>query len=180
MLSHMHGGIREVQCPIKQLPQKVGLASAISWYFLSHQLRNILRKHCWLIMVSDIMLVECYRNPFCITSFPEEEIVDLFLVWWVRCHYIYQTQTFRRCTGHENPLFCLWWCCQGRESNMEKPETAINTEVGTVQKLSVQVVGRLNGREGMQGAILSLLFPLTLSRLWFLMTVCNSVLYAGH
>jgi len=48
---------------------------------------------------------------------------------------------------------------------MEKPETAINTEVGTVQKLSVQVVGRLNGREGMQGAILSLLFPLTLSRL---------------
>jgi len=48
---------------------------------------------------------------------------------------------------------------------MEKPETAMRTEVGTVQKLCVQVVGGLNGREGMQRAILSLLFPLTLSRL---------------
>jgi hypothetical protein len=50
------------------------------------------------------------------------------------------------------------WCCQGKESNMEKPETATHTEVGTVQKLCVQVLGRLNGREGMQRAILSLFF----------------------
>jgi len=57
------------------------------------------------------------------------------------------------------------WCCQGRESNMEKPETAIHTEVGTVQKQCVWVVGGLNGRGGMQRAILSLLFPLTLSKL---------------
>jgi len=48
---------------------------------------------------------------------------------------------------------------------MEKPETAIHTEVGTVQKQCVWVVGGLNGRGGMQRAILSLLFPLTLSKL---------------
>jgi hypothetical protein len=48
---------------------------------------------------------------------------------------------------------------------MEKPETALLAEVGTVQKLCVQVVGGLNGRGGMQRAILSLLFPLTLSKL---------------
>jgi hypothetical protein len=35
------------------------------------------------IMVSDNMMVECYKNPIYMTSFPGEEIVDLFLVWWV-------------------------------------------------------------------------------------------------
>lgn len=41
-------GVREVQWQIKQLPQKVGLASTISWYFLWHQFWNILGKHCLL------------------------------------------------------------------------------------------------------------------------------------
>jgi hypothetical protein len=48
---------------------------------------------------------------------------------------------------------------------MEKPETAIHAEGGTVQKLCVQVGAGLNGRRGIQRAILSLLFPLTLSKL---------------
>lgn len=41
-------GVIEVPWQIKQLPQKVRLASAISWYFLSHQLWNILVKHSLL------------------------------------------------------------------------------------------------------------------------------------
>jgi hypothetical protein len=53
------------------------------------------------------MMVECYKNPIYMTSFPGEEIVDLFLVWWVWYHYIYQTQAFRRCRGHENLHFYL-------------------------------------------------------------------------
>jgi hypothetical protein len=41
----------------------------------------------WLIMVIDCILLGCYTNPIHVPSLPEQESIDLFLVWYARHHY---------------------------------------------------------------------------------------------
>lgn len=101
---------RAITCAwqIKQLPQKVGLASAISWYFLSHQLWNILGKHCLLTYHGQWHHAGgVLQEPNLYDLFPWRRNCGSVFSWWVWCHYIYQTQAFRRCRGHENLLFYL-------------------------------------------------------------------------